>query len=175
MIIAPAGTLLISVLLVILAGSLLGSVKAFATRGPIDNVAPVLVYTRPTSQRPRDIPIYQATRRTEHAGRRKGLLPIAIVFALAYVVSTSAFFAWQSAWPITTDLRHLAAAPHCSIAHALNLGNAAEGMPGYFYWHDPDENGIACEPSVQTAALAVTPVSRLSETPLIWPANPPQN
>jgi hypothetical protein len=49
-------------------------------------------------------------------------------------------------WPLTTMLRHIAAAPNCDTARAMGLAPARRGQPGYYTQHDRDKDGIACEP-----------------------------
>ncbi len=49
-------------------------------------------------------------------------------------------------WPMTTTLKHIAAAPNCAAARAMGLAPARYGEPGYHFRHDRDQDGIACEP-----------------------------
>ncbi len=49
-------------------------------------------------------------------------------------------------WPFTTKLKHLAAAPNCSAARVVGLAPSRRGEPGYYFRHDEDRDGIACEP-----------------------------
>ena len=49
-------------------------------------------------------------------------------------------------WSFTTKLKHIAAAPNCSAARAVGLAPARRGKPGYYFRHDRDQDGIACEP-----------------------------
>ena len=49
-------------------------------------------------------------------------------------------------WSFTTKLKHIAAAPNCSAARAVGLAPARRGQPGYYFRHDRDQDGIACEP-----------------------------
>lgn len=49
-------------------------------------------------------------------------------------------------WPLMTTLKHVAAAPNCSAARAVGLAPARRGQPGYYFRHDRDQDGIACEP-----------------------------
>ncbi|MEM7635328.1 MAG: excalibur calcium-binding domain-containing protein [Pseudomonadota bacterium] len=49
-------------------------------------------------------------------------------------------------WPLATKLKHMAAAPNCSAARAVGLAPSKRGEPGYYFRHDRDRDGIACEP-----------------------------
>ncbi|MGD9649669.1 MAG: excalibur calcium-binding domain-containing protein [Dongiaceae bacterium] len=51
-----------------------------------------------------------------------------------------------SPWPPLVTLKHFAASPNCTSARALNLAPSRRGEPGYYSWHDADDDGIACEP-----------------------------
>ena len=51
-----------------------------------------------------------------------------------------------SRWPLTVELRHVAAAPNCTAARVMGLAPAYRGQPGYYPQHDRDRDGIACEP-----------------------------
>lgn len=42
-------------------------------------------------------------------------------------------------------LRHLAALPSCTTAYLAGVAPATRLEPGYWSFHDPDGNGIACE------------------------------
>lgn len=52
---------------------------------------------------------------------------------------------YSSPWPITTTLRHWAARPNCDMARLFGLAPSKRGQPGYYPWHDRDNDGIACE------------------------------
>ena len=52
----------------------------------------------------------------------------------------------SSPWPVTTTLRHFAAAPNCDFARLVGLAPARRGGPGYWPHLDRDGDGIACEP-----------------------------
>jgi hypothetical protein len=43
-------------------------------------------------------------------------------------------------------VRHILAAPDCSMARLVGLAPARRGQPGYWSSHDRDNDGIACEP-----------------------------
>lgn len=47
---------------------------------------------------------------------------------------------------VAVAARHVAAAPNCDAARAQGLAPAYRGAPGYYPWHDADNDGIACEP-----------------------------
>lgn len=49
-------------------------------------------------------------------------------------------------WPVSTTLKHIAAAPNCAAARAVGLAPATDGVPGYYFRHDTDQDGTACEP-----------------------------
>ena len=49
-----------------------------------------------------------------------------------------------SPWPVGLTLRHLAAAPSCSLARAVGLAPARHGEPGYWTYQDPDLDGWSC-------------------------------
>jgi Excalibur calcium-binding domain len=63
-----------------------------------------------------------------------------VAFALCWVLLS------LSPWPPMMTLRHIASFPNCSAARAVGLAPARKGQPGYWTWHDEDEDGIACEP-----------------------------
>lgn len=45
----------------------------------------------------------------------------------------------------TLAARHIASAPNCDATRAQGLAPAYRGHPGYYPWHDADNDGIACE------------------------------
>jgi len=49
-------------------------------------------------------------------------------------------------WSSDLDRRHRFAAPNCDAARAVGLAPSRRGEPGYYPWHDADNDGIACEP-----------------------------
>ncbi|MFZ1430062.1 MAG: hypothetical protein WAS21_25230 [Geminicoccaceae bacterium] len=49
-----------------------------------------------------------------------------------------------SPWPLGLTLRHLAAAPSCSLARSVGLAPARHDQPVYWDWHDPDLDGWSC-------------------------------
>ncbi|MDJ0826888.1 MAG: excalibur calcium-binding domain-containing protein [Rhodobacter sp.] len=170
--------LAVLLVLVLLAGSLLGSVLSFMLRG--GNATADNGY--PGYDRPRDWPSpawasggqtsYLPTHR-DAPRRRAGLLTIAFTAALAYAVATAGLFAYQSPWPLKLDLRHLAATTHCEAARLVELPNAKKGAPGYHRRHDPDGNGIACDTPVAAEPLQIataeTGPEKLSTVQLAWP------
>ena len=74
------------------------------------------------------------------------LVPLAVAMWIAYQVITSP-------WPFGTTLRHLAAMPNCAAARAVGLAPSRRGQPGYWYRHDADSDGIACEPFLQRRSV----------------------
>jgi Excalibur calcium-binding domain len=70
------------------------------------------------------------------------------IAALAAMVSFAVCWVLLSLspWPPMLTLRHIASFPNCSAARAVGLAPARKGQPGYWTWHDEDEDGIACEP-----------------------------
>jgi len=61
------------------------------------------------------------------------------------VVGNFAFTLVASPWPIETTLRHIVAGPNCDAARAMGLAPANRDEPGYYSWHDADDDGVACE------------------------------
>ncbi|MCC0055815.1 MAG: excalibur calcium-binding domain-containing protein [Rhodobiaceae bacterium] len=51
-----------------------------------------------------------------------------------------------SPWPIPVLLKHLASMPNCQSAAFFGLAPAERSKPGYWFWLDRDDDGIACEP-----------------------------
>lgn len=43
------------------------------------------------------------------------------------------------------DLRIEAAGRNCASARAVGLAPARKGEPGYYWWNDRDNDGVACE------------------------------
>jgi hypothetical protein len=70
-----------------------------------------------------------------------------IAALVAIVAFTVVWVLGSSPWPVTTTLRHIAAAPNCAFARLVGLAPARKGQPGYWERHDRDGDGIACEPS----------------------------
>jgi hypothetical protein len=69
------------------------------------------------------------------------------IAALAAIVAFAVSWGLVSSrWPVTTTLRHIAAAPNCGFARFVGLAPARRGEPGYWKRHDRDRDGIACEP-----------------------------
>ena len=68
--------------------------------------------------------------------------PLLVVALIA--LSGFAALVLTSPWPLGVTLRHLAAAPSCSLARAVGLGPARHGEPGYWTYHDPDLDGWSC-------------------------------
>lgn len=48
-------------------------------------------------------------------------------------------------WPPLVTLRHWLAAPNCTAARMVGLAPARRGEPGYYWTHDRDQDGLACE------------------------------
>jgi len=49
-------------------------------------------------------------------------------------------------WSIDLTLWHLPAAPNSDTARAVGLASAVRGEPGYYPWHDRDQDRLTCEP-----------------------------
>lgn len=78
------------------------------------------------------------------AGQISVCLLMAGLVAIGSVVSYAEL--GNNHWSFTTKLKHIAAAPNCSAARAVGLAPARHGEPGYYFRHDRDQDGIACEP-----------------------------
>jgi hypothetical protein len=65
--------------------------------------------------------------------------------ALLLAVVVGGLLSFQP-WPMSTALRHLAAAPGCAAARAVGLAPASRGQPGYWGQLDGDADGVSCEP-----------------------------
>ncbi|MFH1157632.1 MAG: excalibur calcium-binding domain-containing protein [Pseudomonadota bacterium] len=50
-----------------------------------------------------------------------------------------------SPWPPLVTLRHIASFLNCDAARSLGLAPAHRGEPGYYPWHDRDNDNISCE------------------------------
>jgi hypothetical protein len=89
-------------------------------------------------------PVQPERRRPSLARRawRRLRRPLALLLAVVVVLGALQLFV---PWPVTTTLRHLAAAPHCELARLVELAPARTGEPGYHPWLDADADGIACE------------------------------
>jgi hypothetical protein len=69
-----------------------------------------------------------------------------LVLLAALVAGLLAFKFAASPWPMHMTVRHWLAAPNCASARAVGLAPARDGQPGYYFSHDADHDGIACEP-----------------------------
>lgn len=67
--------------------------------------------------------------------------------AAAIVLCAGALYAWSvhTGWPVSTVLKHVASFPDCASAYSVGLAPARRGEPGYWWRHDADHDGIACE------------------------------
>ena len=167
------------IVLIVLAGSLVGSTMTFLGRRATPDEGPFFgTRTNPYGyERPADWPKarqnqMQVTSYTETPRRRTGMLAGLVIAGITFVAGTSGIFAYQSPWDTETDLRHLAATVHCKAAVLVGLAPAVRGAPGYHIRNDRDGNGIACE--TQTPALVLGtgpegPVGRLSNIEIAWP------
>ena len=90
----------------------------------------------------------RVSRRAERRTRRRRWFRLARLAALAGVAGAGAYLAVASVspWPVDVTLRHLAAAPNCAAARAVDLAPSLRGAPGYWPTHDRDDDGVACEP-----------------------------
>ena len=68
--------------------------------------------------------------------------PLPVVGLIAGAGVAALVLTWP--WPLGLTLRHLAAAPSCSLAQAVGLAAARHGEPGYWTYHDPDLDGWSC-------------------------------
>lgn len=50
-----------------------------------------------------------------------------------------------SRWPLMLTLRHIISFPSCEAARFAGLAPSRLGDPGYYYRHDRDGDGVACE------------------------------
>ena len=169
-------------LLVILAGSMLGSMVIFVTgRGSRfdqpDAKGAEYGYARPADwpRRQQGVRVDQTTGMASDrpGGRRPSFVTILMVAALAIGVMMTGLFAYRSPWPLETDLRHLSATLHCDLADRVGLAPAAMGEPGYHLRNDRDRNGVSCETYGPAIAVGQTPsgqADKLSLMPLDWPA-----
>jgi Excalibur calcium-binding domain len=88
--------------------------------------------------------IEQVDARDERRGRGfRGVLATAVILSLLAVAVASVQL--TNGWPLSTTLRHFAAAPGCAAARAVGLAPARTGEPGYWPWLDPNHDGIACK------------------------------
>ena len=85
---------------------------------------------------------------------------------LAVAAISSAVITWSivslGPWPMVTTLKHYASFSSCYAARAVGLAPAVRGAPGYWSGHDPDGNGLACEPEI----IRDTPARLISGPPL---------
>jgi excalibur calcium-binding domain-containing protein len=84
--------------------------------------------------------------RHERASKRRYYRSVKIAASAAIVAFAVSWGLVSSPWPVTTTLRHIAAAPNCGFARFVGLAPARRGEPGYWKHHDRDRDGIACEP-----------------------------
>lgn len=89
--------------------------------------------------------------RSTNVHRLYGRFKVPILIALAAGTILGGI-AVMSPWPVTTTLRHIAAAPNCTAARAVGLAPAYRGQPGYWTKHDRDKDGWACEPWPRSSA-----------------------
>jgi hypothetical protein len=113
------------------------------------------IYSYPRQRPDRDAHLRKLNRRlsdvSHRVGRRKGrrwyrrdwkLIAALLVFAGLCGWSLAATNT-RSVWD---GVRHVLAAPNCSMARLVGLAPARRGQPGYWSSHDRDNDGIACEP-----------------------------
>ena len=84
--------------------------------------------------------------RHDRASKRRYYRSVKIAALAAIVAFAVSWGLLSSPWPVTTTLRHIAAAPNCGFARFVGLAPARRGEPGYWKSHDRDRDGIACEP-----------------------------
>lgn len=83
-------------------------------------------------------------RRRERAWYLRNWKLIAVALAFASICGWS--IAETEARSILDGVRHILAAPNCSMARLVSVAPARYGQPGYWRSHDADDDGIACEP-----------------------------
>jgi len=88
-------------------------------------------------------PATAAVEETLSAPRRDWAFTILMVAALAAVPAGTMI---GSPWPVSVLLKHVASMPNCQSAAFFGLAPAERSKPGYWFWHDRDDDGIACEP-----------------------------
>jgi hypothetical protein len=86
-----------------------------------------------------DLNDYQDEPQSEHHG-------IALFITCLIILGAIIKF---SPWPPMLTLRHIASLPNCKAARLMGLAPAKKGNPGYYPWHDADNDNIACESSPQ--------------------------
>ncbi|RUM95330.1 excalibur calcium-binding domain-containing protein [Pseudaminobacter arsenicus] len=69
---------------------------------------------------------------------------IAAVLAFAGICGWS--IAETDVRSVSGGVRHVLAAPNCSMTRLVGLAPALRGQPGYWRSNDADHDGIACEP-----------------------------
>jgi hypothetical protein len=69
-----------------------------------------------------------------------------LLFVLILLGGIGVMLLAASPWPPLTTLRHWAAYPNCDTARLVGLAEARVREPGYYFQHDRDGDGIACEP-----------------------------
>ena len=84
--------------------------------------------------------------RHDRASKRWYYRSVKIAALAAIVAFAVSWGLVSSRWPVTTTLRHIAAAPNCGFARLVGLAPARRGEPGYWKSHDRDRDGTACEP-----------------------------
>ncbi len=154
------------VVLVVLAGSLIGSTLVFIGGGRGD---PQPDQRQPGYQRPSDWPtksgqtaVY-STAGAPEPRTRTSVLAIIFVGGVAFLGGSVGMAIHQSTWAPDTTLRHLAASLHCDFAVRVGLAPSRAGDPGYHIRNDGNQNGIACETYAgglgAVTVMALPPVS----------------
>ena len=92
----------------------------------------------------RERPFETLSQRIERANRlRDFLIFIGLIGALCVTIYFGAVY---KGWTFSQTARHIAAFPDFSTARMLGLAPAKRDLPGYYWRHDADGDGVACEP-----------------------------
>ena len=78
---------------------------------------------------------------------RLGTKALAVVALLCLAAGLAFQDSRVRGWDFTTYLLHIAAAPNCAHARAVDLAPARRNEPGYYARHDRDNDGLSCEDS----------------------------
>jgi hypothetical protein len=167
--------------LVVLAGSLLGSTFVFFGGGArpaadLDDRFASVGSWRPAERQngQSTVPVYtgHGAAQDQSSTRRSALPAMLMMMGLGFAGGSVGLFSYKSAWPVATDLRHLVATLHCDLADRVKLAPAQVGSPGYHIRNDRDGNGTSCEaygPALGLAGAPVATAARLSSASLAWP------
>jgi len=161
-------TLLPGTALVILAGSMLGSVFIYVSGSAPRSEPPSTGYQRPADwpRKSGGVATYNTAQATD-PGSETSLLAAFFVGAVTFLGGTIGTTIYQSPWAPDTTRRHMGAALHCDLAELVALAPARAGEPGYHARNDRDRNDIACETYAGAFDLTAKP-TKLSKMQLSW-------